>query len=77
MLTKPRGPILGAKDDVAPTSPPMHLKLTAKYTKYGENYHRYYHIHSSELLSLLPTLISLGSNLGGILLGFYNTILQK
>lgn len=27
-LTRPNGPILGAKDDVAPTSPPTHLKYT-------------------------------------------------
>lgn len=29
-LTKPSGPILGARDDVAPTSPPTHLKYTVK-----------------------------------------------
>ncbi|KYQ51860.1 hypothetical protein ALC60_09061, partial [Trachymyrmex zeteki] len=27
-LTKPRGPILGARDEVAPTSPPTHLRNT-------------------------------------------------
>lgn len=27
-LTKPNGPILGANDEVAPTSPPTHLKYT-------------------------------------------------
>lgn len=27
-LTKPNGPILGARDDVAPTSPPTHLMNT-------------------------------------------------
>ena len=37
---RPRGPILGARADVAPTSPPVYLKYT--------------------------TLISLGSNLGGM-----------
>lgn len=29
-LTKPSGPIFGAKDEVAPTSPPTHLKYTRK-----------------------------------------------
>jgi hypothetical protein len=28
LLTRPRGPIFGAKDDVAPTSPPTHLRYT-------------------------------------------------
>lgn len=28
-LTRPSGPILGAKDEVAPTSPPTHLRQTA------------------------------------------------
>jgi len=28
-LTKPRGPILGARDEVAPTSPPTHRKYTS------------------------------------------------
>jgi len=28
-LTKPRGPILGARDEVAPTSPPTHRKNTS------------------------------------------------
>lgn len=28
ILTKPSGPILGASEDVAPTSPPTHLKNT-------------------------------------------------
>lgn len=27
-LTKPNGPILGAREDVAPTSPPTHLMYT-------------------------------------------------
>jgi len=27
-LTKPRGPILGARDEVAPTSPPTHRRNT-------------------------------------------------
>lgn len=26
LLTKPNGPILGANEEVAPTSPPTHLK---------------------------------------------------
>lgn len=35
LLTKPNGPILGAKEDVAPTSPPTHLKYTKiKIQKY-------------------------------------------
>ncbi|KYN02458.1 hypothetical protein ALC62_06689, partial [Cyphomyrmex costatus] len=29
-LTKPRGPILGARDEVAPTSPPTHRRNTNK-----------------------------------------------
>lgn len=29
-LTKPSGPIFGARDEVAPTSPPTHLKYTIK-----------------------------------------------
>ncbi|WP_240057740.1 hypothetical protein, partial [Klebsiella pneumoniae] len=37
---RPKGPILGASEEVAPTSPPVHLMYT--------------------------TLISLGSNLGGM-----------
>jgi hypothetical protein len=28
LLTRPRGPIFGAKEDVAPTSPPTHLRYT-------------------------------------------------
>jgi len=28
-LTKPRGPILGAREEVAPTSPPTHRKYTS------------------------------------------------
>lgn len=28
IFTKPSGPILGASEDVAPTSPPTHLKNT-------------------------------------------------
>ena len=32
VLTKPNGPILGAKEDVAPTSPPTHLKYTKTKT---------------------------------------------
>lgn len=30
LLTKPRGPILGARDDVAPTSPPTQRRYTKK-----------------------------------------------
>lgn len=29
-LTRPKGPILGARADVAPTSPPVHLRYTGK-----------------------------------------------
>lgn len=29
-LTRPRGPILGARADVAPTSPPVHLRYTGR-----------------------------------------------
>lgn len=29
-LTRPNGPILGAKEEVAPTSPPTHLMYTTK-----------------------------------------------
>jgi hypothetical protein len=28
IITNPSGPILGASDEVAPTSPPTHLKYT-------------------------------------------------
>ena len=30
MLTKPKGPIFGASEDVAPTSPPTTLKYTRR-----------------------------------------------
>lgn len=33
-LTKPRGPILGARDEVAPTSPPTHLRYTEIHVTY-------------------------------------------
>lgn len=29
-LTRPSGPILGARDEVAPTSPPTHLRKTER-----------------------------------------------
>lgn len=32
-ITKPNGPILGASEDVAPTSPPTHLMYTADKIK--------------------------------------------
>lgn len=41
MLTRPRGPILGANDEVAPTSPPTHRKFTAKiHTNLKDTIHR-------------------------------------
>lgn len=69
-LTRPRGPILGAKDDVAPISPPIHLKLTVNYiTDIAKTNHKnhYYNKHFNHEVNDLPILISLGSNLGGIL----------
>ena len=33
MLTKPNGPIFGASEDVAPTSPPTTLKYTRRNKK--------------------------------------------
>lgn len=63
-LTRPNGPILGANDEVAPTSPPTHRKYTMKHKKYKSGYRTNFdQIIRSERI---PCLTSVGSNFGGI-----------
>ena len=68
MHTSPRGPIFGASEEVAPTSPPTALR----YTVSKRNVNNQLAIRFRVVLStILPMLIAFGSNFGGISTGSY------
>lgn len=70
MLTKPKGPIFGAKEEVAPTSPPTHRKYTENRIKNQQNNNTQCDEHITRIANTIlyiPYLTSVGSNLGGMI----------
>ena len=73
-LTKPRGPIFGAREEVAPTSPPTALRYTAGnsstpvHTQDNHTPQPTFHCYQPS-----PMYSWVGSNLGGIL---YTTLFE-